>query len=155
MDVSYSIKNDQFKFNVYHKPTHSFYYLQYRSCHLQRTKISIILSLEQQRIIYLVSKNKEQYLNKLGSYLIQHGLPTEVRYYTIIKLFSAPCQSQGESTDYIAFFQTYNPNTRFNKNINDILNNFYNNSLKNAFENKKPLLATRQVKSLQNILIRS
>ena len=140
--------------NVYHKPAHSFSYVHYRSSHLQHTKINIVLSLEQQRIICLVSENKEQYLNKLRSYIIQHGLPKEVQYYTIIKLFSPSWQSQDESTDYIAVVQTYNPSTRFNKNINNILNNFYNNSLKNAFGNKKPLLGTRQVKSLQNILVR-
>ena len=74
--------------NVYHKPAHSFSYVHYRSSHLQHTKINIVLSLEQQRIICLVSENKEQYLNKLRSYIIQHGLPKEVQYYTIIKLFS-------------------------------------------------------------------
>ena len=36
-----------------------------------------------------------------------------------------------------------------------VLNNFHDNLLKNAFENKKPLLATRQAKYLRNLFIRA
>ena len=50
LDVSCSIKNDQLIFDIYHKPTHSFSYLYYCSCHPQHTEINIVLSLAQ-RII--------------------------------------------------------------------------------------------------------
>ena len=48
-----------------------------------------------------------------------------------------------------------NPNTNFNKNIiyND-LNDFHDNSLKMVFVKKKPLVATRQAKSSQNLVIK-
>ena len=36
-----------------------------------------------------------------------------------------------------------------------VLNNFHDNLLKNAFENKKPLVATRQAKYLRNLFIRA
>ena len=76
--------------------------------------------------------------------------------HTMTKLFSPSFRSQNESTDYITFVQTYNPNTKFNKNIiNNSLNDFHDNSLKKAFVKKKPLLATKQGKSLQNLLIRT
>ena len=75
------------------------------------------------------------------------------RDYTITKLFSPSFKSQNESTDYITFVQAYNPNSKFNKNIiNNSLNDFRDNSLKKAIEKKKPLLATRQAKCLQNLV---
>ena len=46
-----------------------------------------ILSLGE-RMLNIVSENKEQHLNKLKSCLIQHGHPEEVLDYTIAKLFS-------------------------------------------------------------------
>ena len=109
LDVSCSIKNDQLIFDIYYKPTHLFSHLHYRSWHSQHTKINIILSLGQ-RIIRIVSENKEQHLNKLKSYLIQHGHP-EVLDYARTKLFSPSFKSQNESTDYVNFVQIYNPNT--------------------------------------------
>lgn len=70
------------------------------------------------------------------------------------KRFLISFKSQNESNDYITFVQTYNPNLKFNKNIiNNSSNIFLDNSLRKAFENKRPLLATRQAKSLQNLLI--
>ena len=75
------------------------------------------------------------------------------RDYTITKLFSPSFKSQNESSDYITFVQAYNPNSKCNKNIiNNSLNDFRDNSLKKAIEKKKPLLATRQAKSLQNLV---
>ena len=155
VNASCSIKNDRIIFDIYHKPTHSFSYLLYRRCHPQHTKSNTVLSLGQ-RIIRIVSENKEQYLNKLKSCVIQCGHPEEVLDYTMIKLFSPSFKDQNESTDYITFVQPYNPNTKFNKNIiNNILNDFHDNLLKKAFRKKKPLLATRQAKSLQNLVIRA
>ena len=129
--------------------------MHYRNCRLQHTTNNIVLLLGQ-RIIRIVSENKKQHLNKLKSCLTQHGHPEEVLDYTMTKLFSPSFRSQNESTDYITFVQTYNPNTKFNKNIiNNSLNDFHDNSLKKAFVKKKPLLATKQGKSLQNLLIRT
>ena len=49
----------------------------------------------------------------------------------------------------------FNLKSKFNKNIiNNRLIDFHDNSLKKGIEKKKPLLETRQVKSLQNLLIR-
>ena len=127
--------------------------LHYSSCHPRHIRNNIALSLGQ-RIIGIVSGNKEQHLNKFKSCLIQPGHSEEVLDYTMIKLFSRSFKSQNESSDYITFVQTCNPNTKFKKNItNSSLNSFHNHSLKNAFEKKKPLLATRQAKSSENLLI--
>ena len=109
LDVSCSIKNYQLIFAIYHKPTHSFSYLHYRSCHPQHTKNYIVLSLWQRN------------LNKLKSCLIQHGHPEKVLDYTMTKLFSPSFKSQNESTDYINFVQTYNPNTKLKKKLSIIV----------------------------------
>ena len=127
--------------------------MYYRSCHPQHTKNNIFLSLGQ-KIIQIASENNEQHLNELKSCLIHCGHPEEVLDYTMTKVFSSSFKSQNESTDYITFVQTYNPNTKFNKNIiNNTLNDFHDNLLKKAFEKKKPLLANKQAKSFQNFLI--
>ena len=108
------------------------------------------------RIIRILSENKEQDLNKLKSCLIQLGHPEKVIDYRMTKLFSPSFKSQNKSTDYINFVQTCNPNTRFNKNIiNNSLNDFHDNLLEKALEKKKPLLATKQAKSLENLFIRA
>ena len=127
--------------------------LHYSSCHPRHIRNNIVLSLGQ-KIIGIVSGNKEQHLNKFRYCLIQPGHPEEVLDYTMIKLFSRSFKNQNESSDYITFVQTCNPNTKFKKNItNSSLNGFHNNSLKNALEKKKPLLETRQAKSSENLLI--
>ena len=84
-DVSYSIKYYQLKFNINHKPTHSFSYK-----HPQVTKNNIVLSLRQ-IIVRIVSANKEnmeQHFNKLKSFLAKRGHPKELLDYTMTKLFS-------------------------------------------------------------------
>ena len=126
--------HDQRRLDIYRKPTHSFSCLHYRRCHQQHTKNNIVLSLGQ-RIIRIVSENKEQHVNKLKSCLIQLGNPEKVLDYTMTKPFSPSFKSQDESTVHINFVQTYNPNSKFNKSIvNNSLNGFHNNSLKRAFK---------------------
>ena len=62
-DVSCSIKNDPLIFDIYHKPTYSLSYLHYRNCHPQHTKNNIVVSLGQ-RITFIISENKEQYISQ-------------------------------------------------------------------------------------------
>ena len=107
LDVSCSIKDDYLIFDIYHKPTHSSSYLHYRSYGLSLG----------QKIIRIVSDNKETYLNKLKSCLIQRGHPEEVLNFTMSKLFSPTVKNQDESIDIVTFIHTYNPNIKFNKNI--------------------------------------
>ena len=155
LDVSCSVKDDYLIFDIYDKPTHSFSYLRYRSCHPRHTKNNVALSLVQ-RIICIASDNKETYLNKLKSCLIQRGHPEEVLNFTMSKLFSPTVKNQDESIDIVTFIHTYNPNVKFNKNIiNESLNNFSDRSLKDTFLNKKPLVATRQGKNLQTLLTKA
>ena len=45
LDINLKIINDNLHFDVYHKPTYSFSYLHYKSCHPLHTKNNIPLSL--------------------------------------------------------------------------------------------------------------
>ena len=45
LDINLKIINDKLHFDVYHKPTNSFIYLHYKTCHLPHTKNNIALSL--------------------------------------------------------------------------------------------------------------
>ena len=75
-----------------------------------------------QRIIRIVSENKEQHLNKLKSCLIKRGHPEEFLDHTMAKLFSQSFKSQTKLAGYIAFVSTCNLNNTHNKSI------FNNNS---------------------------
>ena len=76
--------------------------LHYSSCHPRHIRNNIVLLLGQ-RIIGIVSENKEQHLNKFKSCLIQPSHPEEVLDYTMVKLFSTPFKSKNESSDYVTF----------------------------------------------------
>ena len=88
----------------------------------------------------------------MKSCLIQRGHPEEVLNFTMSKLFSSTVKNQDESIDIVTFIHTYNPNVKFNKNINESLNNFSDRFLKDTFLNKKPLVATRQGKKLLKVI---
>ena len=45
LDINIKIVGNQLHFDIYHKPTNSFSYLKYNSCHLSHTKNNISLSL--------------------------------------------------------------------------------------------------------------
>ena len=51
-------------FDIHYKPTNSFNYLTYTTCHPPHTKNNISLSLAE-RIVSLVTSNKENRLNEL------------------------------------------------------------------------------------------
>ena len=58
LDVKCTIDNNQIMFDIYHKPTHSFSHLHYKSCHPRHTRDHIALSLGQ-RIVRLVSEDRQ------------------------------------------------------------------------------------------------
>ena len=64
-------------FDIYHKPTHSFSYLHYKSCHPRYTRDNIALSLGQ-RIVRLVSEDRQLRLQQLKSELIKEGIPRKL-----------------------------------------------------------------------------
>ena len=62
LDIQLKIVNNTIAFDVYQKPTISFNYLTYSSCHSSATKNYIALSLAKQ-IINIVSDNRAKRLS--------------------------------------------------------------------------------------------
>ena len=58
LDININIVDDHLHFDIYHKPTNSFSYLKYNSCHPSHTKNNIFLSLAR-RIIRIVTDSRD------------------------------------------------------------------------------------------------
>ena len=86
LDIQLKIVNDALVFDIYYKPTNSFNYLTYSSCHPSHTKNNIALSLAK-RIINIVTGNREKILSEIKKHLIERNHPPEIIDYTFIKCF--------------------------------------------------------------------
>ena len=64
LDINIKIVDNQLHFDIYHKPTNSFSYLKYNSCHPSHTKSNISLSLAR-RIIRIVTENRDYRLEEI------------------------------------------------------------------------------------------
>ena len=64
LDIQLKIVNNTLVFDIYYKPTNSFYYLTNSSCHPSHTKNNISLFLAK-RIINIVTDNRETQKNTL------------------------------------------------------------------------------------------
>ena len=64
LDINIKIVDNQLHFDIYHKPTNSFSYLKYNSCHLSHTKNNILLLLAR-CIIRIATDNRDYRLEKL------------------------------------------------------------------------------------------
>ena len=64
LDINIKIVDNQLHFDIYHKPTNSFSYLKYNSCHPSHTKNNISLLLAR-RIIRIVTDNRDYRLEEL------------------------------------------------------------------------------------------
>ena len=154
LDVTVSKVDGRLVFNIYHKPTNSFNYLKYTSCHPLHTKKNIALSLGR-RIIKLCSAEFHQKnLQELKYHLIKCDHPPSVIDEAFRKLFAAPPPKSKD--DCIPFVHTYNPGQSPNfKLLSDCLDNLQSPSMEKAFRNKRPLLTTRQPPNLRKLLIKA
>ena len=142
-------------FDIYHKPTHSFSYLRYKSCQPRHTRDNIALSLRQ-RIVRLVSEDRQLRLEQLKSELRKRGHPAKITDDTFSKLLTPIRDKSSTALESVPFIYTYHPGTKFNKNkITKCLENVKSNKLVQAFWNKRPFFSTRQSDNLQKILTRS
>ena len=64
LDINIKIVGNQLYFDIYYKPTNSFSYLKYNSCHPSQTKSNISLSLAR-RIIRIVTENRDYRLEEI------------------------------------------------------------------------------------------
>ena len=152
LDINIKIVDNQLHFDIYHKPTNSFSYLKYNSCHPSHTKSNISLSLAR-RIIRIVTDNRDYRLEELRQNLLKRNHPEKIINYSFTKSFQ-PKNNKEENKEIITFTRTYNPNYHFNYNrFNNCLNNINNRELRETFSNKKVLLTTRQPKNLKKMLV--
>ena len=152
LDVQPSIVNKELLFDMFYKPTNSFTYLKYSSCHPRHTRNNIAGSLAR-RIIQLVSteEGRQQRLDDLSVHLQQRGHTEENINMAFLKVMQ-PRQAppQGES---IVFTRTFNPGHVFDKNaIKSCITGVKRRELVKSFGQKRILLATRQPPNLKKLL---
>ena len=154
LDVTVTMVDGRLVFNIYHKPTNSFNYLKYTSCHPVHTKKNIALSLGR-RIIKLCSvEHHQKNLQELKYHLVKCDHPPSVIDDAFSKLFTAPPPKETE--DCIPFVHTYNPGQSPNFNLlNNCLDRIQSPAMEKAFHKKRPLLSTRQPPNLRKLLIKA
>ena len=84
LDIHLKVVNNTLVFDIYYKPTNSFNYLTYSSCHPSHTKNNIALSLAK-RFTNNVTDNREKRLSNLKKHLIERNHPPEIIDYTFSK----------------------------------------------------------------------
>ena len=78
--------DNQSHFDIYHKPTNSFSYLKYNSCHPSHTKNNILLSLAR-CIIRIVTDNRNYRLEELRQNLLKRNHPEKIINCSFTKSF--------------------------------------------------------------------
>ena len=108
LDIQLKIVNNTLVFDIYSKPTNSFNYLTYSSCHPSDTENNIALSVVK-RVINIVTDNTETRLSELKKHLIERNHPPEIIDYTFTKCFQ-PKLDKNKDLEKIIFTRTFNPN---------------------------------------------
>ena len=98
------IVGNQLHFDIYHKPTNSFSYLIYNSCHPSHTNNNILLPLAR-RIIRIVTDNRDYRLEEFRQNLLKRNHPEEIINYSFTKSFQ-PKNNKEENKDIITFTRT-------------------------------------------------
>ena len=75
LDINIRIVESNLVFDIHCKPTNSFNYLTYTSCHPPHTNISPSLA---KRIVSIVTNNKEKQLKELKEHLLDRKHPQHV-----------------------------------------------------------------------------
>ena len=153
LDVNITVKNGRLFYDMYYKPTNSFSFLKYSSCHPKHTRNNIALSLGR-RIVKIVSHERDIRLGELKEHLLQRNYPEPVINSAFSKLFE-PSREPTEG-ELVTFVYTYNPNHQINlQKFRHCLKNMRGPSLRAAFENTSPLVTTRQPSNLRKILTKA
>ena len=86
LDINIRIVENNLVFDIHYKPTKSFNYLTYTSCHPPHTKNNISLSLAK-RIVSIVTNNRENRLKELKEHLLDRKHPQYIIDYSFTKIF--------------------------------------------------------------------
>ena len=150
MDIRISATDTTITFDVYYKPTNSFAYLRFNSCHPRHTIENLAGSLSR-RIIQIVSENRNERLVELEERLIDRGHPRDViRRSMGAALVPKKMPKEGEP---IVFTHTHSPRLNFDKSvIHKCISNLRNPGMRKAFRDKWVLVSTRQPANLRRML---
>ena len=131
LDIQLKIVNNTLVLDIYYKPTNSFNFLTYSSCHPSHTKNNIALSLAK-GIINIVTDNREKRWSKFRKHLIARNHPPEIIDYTFTKC-SQPKLDKNKDLEKIIFTRAFNANHGIN--LNKFIYCFENisNELKQCF----------------------
>ena len=155
LDVKCAVDDNIINFDIYHKPTNSFTYLRFDSCHPKHTLNNISYSLAK-RIIQIVTTNKDTNIAKLKVDLINRGHPINIINQSLSNIFSPHDRTSNNEEELITFVHTHNPNHSFQrKKITNCLNNIQDRQLNNVFKNKKVLVTTRNSRNLKQMLTKA
>ena len=147
LDINVRIVEKNIVFDIHYKPTNSFNYLTYTSCHPPHTKNNISLSLAK-RIVSIVTSKRENRLKGLKEHLLDRRRPQYIIDYSFTKIFQPKFQTENDIS--IRFVRTYNPKHNINlKKFHTCLDKIKNKELKTCF--KKVLLSTRQSPNLRKL----
>ena len=107
LDINLKI-NNKLHFDVYHKPTNSFSYLHYKSCHPPHTKNNIALSLAR-RVVRIVTDYTNNRFRELKGHLLKRKHAEKIIENFFTKLFQTR-KHENNDKNVITFTRTYNPN---------------------------------------------
>ena len=118
--------------DIYQKPTNSFGYLRYTSCHPPHTKKNIAKSLGK-RIVRIVSHNRDKRIDELQLFLRNRGHPKQVIKDSLASMFQP--EKENKNQEIIPFVHTFNPNHKFDRDkIKNFARKSTNDTIKRVFE---------------------
>ncbi len=153
LDIRFQIIDNKLEMDIYRKPTDSFNFLNYHSCHPKHTRDNIALSLAK-RIVRIVSLDIDARLEELKGHLLLCNHPEKNINYAFSKIYDTKEAPEGDVP--LVFTSTHNPSHIFDSRIiKNILQDVRGVEMKKAFNNHRVVLGTRQSKNLRNMLIKS
>ena len=153
LDIHKKVVGYDLELDVFRKPTDSYNYLHFDSCHPLHTRNNIALSLAK-RIIRISSNNRDARLDELIMNLMSRGHQKKNILVAFSKVFS-PMQKPVEG-DPIVFTTTHNPSLGYPRaRIKNIFKDLNGDTMRRAFKDCRVIFGTRQPKSLRKHLIRS
>ena len=154
LDVHQKVVDYEVELDVYRKPTDSFNYLHYSSCHPKHTRDNIALSLAK-RIVKISSHNRDVRLDELMNNLIARGHPRNNILEKFGEVFS-PRREPKMNEDTIVFTTTHNPAIGYpRKAIKNVFQDVQGDTMKRVFRDSRVVFGSRQPKSLRKSFVRS
>ena len=102
LDVKCSIEGTQIIVDIHYKPTNSFTYLRFDSCHPHHTINNIAYALGK-RTIQLVSENEDIRIEELKDDVINRGHPINMVEESLCKIYSPKNQTNKKEKELITF----------------------------------------------------